>query len=197
MIIIGYPPFYDENDQNALFRKIKQGSYEFHKDYWSHISDEAKDLIRGLLTVDVRDRLTVDQALQHPWILRSASELATRNIDASLAEFKKFIAHRRFKAAANAVIAIRRMSRSFNHLSRENSSNKDLNLAMNTNADLPSEKAVALLDLNSEDDDNAMNNNNGANTQQNGVEHVNMSIAPVVEKMNTRPPEFVPTNSYH
>ena len=188
-----------------MFRKIKHGSYEFHTDYWCHISDEAKDLIRGLLTVDVRDRLTVDQALQHPWILRSASELATRNIDASLAEFKKFVAHRRFKAAANAVIAIRRMSRSFNHLSRENSNNKDMNLAA---ADLPSDKAMALLDLNSEDDDNVLkklDQNNGTNTLQNGVnldkngtmkdkygvEHVPVGS---VEKMKIRPPEFVPTN---
>lgn len=69
ILLGGYPPFHDDRDQRALFRKIKKGQYEFHVEYWAHVSDEAKDLIRGLLTVDMMERLTVDQALNHPWVI--------------------------------------------------------------------------------------------------------------------------------
>uniref|UniRef100_M4BWW5 Uncharacterized protein n=1 Tax=Hyaloperonospora arabidopsidis (strain Emoy2) TaxID=559515 RepID=M4BWW5_HYAAE len=39
---------------------------------WTEISDEAKDLVHGLLERDVDKRLTAEQALQHPWLAPSA-----------------------------------------------------------------------------------------------------------------------------
>jgi hypothetical protein len=45
----GYPPFHDDNQQ-ALFRKIIHAEYDFHPTYWMHVSSEAKDLIKGMLT---------------------------------------------------------------------------------------------------------------------------------------------------
>merc|ERR1711920_773668 len=51
ILLGGYPPFIEEN-QRDLFRKIKKGQYEFHDEYWSDVSVEAKDLISKLLTVD-------------------------------------------------------------------------------------------------------------------------------------------------
>lgn len=68
ILLGGYPPFHDDKDQASLFRKIRKGIYEFHADYWDHVSEEAMDLIRGLLTVDMHKRLTVEQALQHSWV---------------------------------------------------------------------------------------------------------------------------------
>jgi len=50
ILLGGYPPFHEDN-QKELFKKIRKGSFEFHTEYWSQISDDAKDLIRGLLTV--------------------------------------------------------------------------------------------------------------------------------------------------
>lgn len=65
----GYPPFYDDN-QKMLFRKIKAGAYEFHADYWKHVSAEAKDLIKNMLVVKPANRFTVEDALNHPWVRR-------------------------------------------------------------------------------------------------------------------------------
>ena len=45
----GYPPFHDEN-QRQLFIKIKNVEYEFHTEYWGHVSADAKDLIASMLT---------------------------------------------------------------------------------------------------------------------------------------------------
>jgi serine/threonine protein kinase len=49
IILGGYPPFHDDN-QKALFRKIRKAEFEFHPNYWEHVSQEAKDLIKGMLT---------------------------------------------------------------------------------------------------------------------------------------------------
>ena len=38
------------------------------KKQWDHISDPAKDLIRLMLTLDPNSRITVEEALEHPWI---------------------------------------------------------------------------------------------------------------------------------
>jgi len=68
ILLGGYPPFHDDRDQAALFRKIRKGVFRFHPQYWDHISDEAKDLIKGLLTLDMEKRITIDEALEHPWV---------------------------------------------------------------------------------------------------------------------------------
>ncbi|CAE7740785.1 CaMKI, partial [Symbiodinium microadriaticum] len=59
-------PFHHSN-QAKLFAKIKKGAYQFHPKYWDNVSIEAKGFISQLLCLDVTARLTVDQALEHPW----------------------------------------------------------------------------------------------------------------------------------
>jgi serine/threonine protein kinase len=51
VLLAGYPPFYDE-DQKRLFKKIKEGRYHFHEDYWGNTSPEAINLIQMMLCVD-------------------------------------------------------------------------------------------------------------------------------------------------
>jgi serine/threonine protein kinase len=92
-----------------LFRKITKGDYQFHPDYWKTVSEEAKDLIRGLLTLDMTKRLTVDQALSHPWVGAADEALAAHSLDANLAELRKYQATRRLKAGVKAVMAVNRM----------------------------------------------------------------------------------------
>ena len=104
ILLGGYPPFHDDN-QRQLFKKIQAAKYEFHPDFWGGVSDEAKDLISKLLVLDVSARLTVDQALSHAWIRKSDQELAERNLEVNLTELKKYQANKRFKKAANTIIA--------------------------------------------------------------------------------------------
>ncbi len=66
ILLGGYQPFH--GNHNEMIQHITSGSYSFHKAYWSEVSAEAKNFISSLLTVDVSRRLTVDQALQHPWV---------------------------------------------------------------------------------------------------------------------------------
>jgi len=110
VLLAGYPPFYDE-DQKKLFKKIKEGRYYFHEDYWGNVSADAMDLIRKMLCVHQQQRWTAKQLLNHPWIRSGDDELASRNISNALVEMKKFNARRRFKSAADAVILTNRMSK--------------------------------------------------------------------------------------
>ena len=47
---------------------IKIGKYEMKGEEWEKISEGAKDLIRRLLVVDKEKRITIEDALMHPWI---------------------------------------------------------------------------------------------------------------------------------
>lgn len=78
VLLVGYPPFIDE-DQNELFRKIRNGEWKFEPGDWIYISNEAMDFIRGLLVVDPKDRFTVDEALRSNWIRQDPNQLS--NVD--------------------------------------------------------------------------------------------------------------------
>lgn len=108
VLLAGYPPFYDE-DQKRLFKKIKEGRYHFHEDYWGNTSPEAINLIQMMLCVDQSKRWSAAQLLQHPWITLGDEKLASKDLTGSITVMKKFNARRRLKAAADAVIMANRM----------------------------------------------------------------------------------------
>lgn len=101
ILLCGYPPFYHKN-QAQLFKLIREGRYEFDSPYWDPISDSAKSLIRGCLTVDVSKRLTIDGVLSHPWVSSAASKV---DITPVLGELRKFNARRKLRAGIRAAIA--------------------------------------------------------------------------------------------
>lgn len=110
ILLCGYPPFYHEN-QKALAEQISRGQYSYHPQYWSGVSDEAKDLISRLLDINPATRLTVDDALQHPWLQFDDSVLEGRVLDSGLNQLRKFQARKKFRAAIKAVIMIERVKR--------------------------------------------------------------------------------------
>mmetsp|Transcript_9982 Transcript_9982/g.19589 ORF Transcript_9982/g.19589 Transcript_9982/m.19589 type:complete len:351 (+) Transcript_9982:289-1341(+) len=105
ILLCGYPPFYDEN-QSRLFRLIKKAKYKFDPEFWSDVSDSAKDLIRGLLVVDPSVRFTVDDVLNHPWIVNGGAE---KDITPALSQLKQYQTRRRFKKGVLTVVAANRM----------------------------------------------------------------------------------------
>ncbi|XP_063419076.1 serine/threonine-protein kinase Chk2-like [Mytilus trossulus] len=65
--ISGYPPFSDERKDMDLPKQILGGHFTFPKQYWSNISEDAIDLIKKLMTVDVKKRIVLSDAINHPW----------------------------------------------------------------------------------------------------------------------------------
>jgi len=43
------------------------GRFDYPSPYWDSVGDPALDLIDRMLTVDVNERITIDECLQHPW----------------------------------------------------------------------------------------------------------------------------------
>jgi len=109
ILLCGYPPFYDDNQQN-LFRAIKKGKFKFEAEFWDDVSDSAKDLINGLLVVDSENRFNAEDVLQHPWIKESGTE---KDITPALDKLKGYQNRRRLKKHVNAIIALNRMKNVF------------------------------------------------------------------------------------
>lgn len=68
VLLGGYLPFDVAGNVERSNRRIMLGAFNFHEEFWSGVSEVAKDLIRLLLVVDPTDRLTVDAALAHAWV---------------------------------------------------------------------------------------------------------------------------------
>jgi serine/threonine protein kinase len=64
IMLSGIPPF----EEDGLYEQILEGKYEFDVREWTTVSPEAKQLIRSLMTVNPKDRLTIDQACEHRWL---------------------------------------------------------------------------------------------------------------------------------
>lgn len=69
--LCGYPPFFSDGGQPispGMKDRIKTGSYNFPNPEWQNVSQEAVDLIKGMLRVDPSKRLDIDQVMNNKWI---------------------------------------------------------------------------------------------------------------------------------
>ena len=66
ILLTGRPPFNGINEEEIMNR-IKEGTYDLSKYPWGVISEDAKDLIRGLLQINPKSRFTAKEALNHQW----------------------------------------------------------------------------------------------------------------------------------
>lgn len=113
ILLGGYPPFQARDDnRDELFRVIKRGKFKFHDEYWGEISDDAKDLIRSMLTVNPTERPSAQKLLRHKWMSAEARVLNQHDLQPSQVRLREFNAKRKFKGAANAVRATNRLTKS-------------------------------------------------------------------------------------
>ncbi|KAF2265581.1 Pkinase-domain-containing protein [Lojkania enalia] len=77
--LCGFPPFSDElyspENPYTLSQQIKMGRFDYPSPYWDSVGDPALDLIDRMLTVDVDQRITVEQCLEHPWVTQQELNL--------------------------------------------------------------------------------------------------------------------------
>nr|XP_056718993.1 phosphorylase b kinase gamma catalytic chain, liver/testis isoform [Euleptes europaea] len=92
-LLAGSPPFWHRK-QMLMLRMIMEGQYQFGSPEWDDRSDTVKDLISRLLQVDPVQRLTAEQALQHPFFQRCGSR-----------ELQRFSPYHKFRVIAWTVRA--------------------------------------------------------------------------------------------
>ncbi|GER40675.1 calcium-dependent protein kinase, partial [Striga asiatica] len=104
ILLCGVPPFWAETEE-GIAQAIVHGEIDFQRDPWPRISEDAKDLVRGMLQQNPYTRLTVEEVLQSQWIQR-----ADKVPDISLGEgvitrIKQFSLMNKFKKRVLSVVA--------------------------------------------------------------------------------------------
>uniref|UniRef100_A0A8I5NWE0 Calcium/calmodulin dependent protein kinase IV n=2 Tax=Cercopithecinae TaxID=9528 RepID=A0A8I5NWE0_PAPAN len=107
ILLCGFEPFYDERGDQFMFRRILNCEYYFISPWWDEVSLNAKDLVRKLIVLDPKKRLTTFQALQHPWVTGKAANFV--HMDTAQKKLQEFNARRKLKAAVKAVVASSRL----------------------------------------------------------------------------------------
>uniref|UniRef100_UPI00398F1771 calcium/calmodulin-dependent protein kinase type IV-like n=1 Tax=Pristiophorus japonicus TaxID=55135 RepID=UPI00398F1771 len=120
ILLCGFEPFYDERGDQYMYKRILNCDYDFVAPWWDEVSLNAKDLVRRLILLDPKNRLTTYQALQHPWVTgKAANFIHMNNAQKKLQEFN---ARRKLKAAVKAVVASSRLGSASSHTGIQNSS---------------------------------------------------------------------------
>ncbi|KAL6567691.1 hypothetical protein OROGR_001359 [Orobanche gracilis] len=97
-------PFHAKTDEGRI-EAIKEGQVDLTSRPWPLISSDAKDLIRRMLTVDPEKRITIAEALEHPW-LKQDGEASNKPMDSAiLVRMKQFMSMNKLKKLALKVIA--------------------------------------------------------------------------------------------
>ncbi|KAG8240176.1 hypothetical protein J437_LFUL009466 [Ladona fulva] len=71
ILLCGFPPFYSNHGlaiSPGMKRRIRMGQYEFPNPEWKNVSQDAKDLIKGMLCIEPSQRLSIDQVMRNKWI---------------------------------------------------------------------------------------------------------------------------------
>jgi len=111
ILLCGFPPFYHEHT-SELYRQIKKGQYDFPDPYWTDISASAKDLVRQLLTLDPKKRLTAVKMMDHPWI--AEGKASTTKFRSQHTQLIAVIQARKIlKRAVHMIIAANKFSNMF------------------------------------------------------------------------------------
>ncbi|XVE92495.1 hypothetical protein REPUB_Repub01dG0102200 [Reevesia pubescens] len=72
MLLSGTPPFWGKT-KSQIFDAVRVADLQFPSDPWDHISDSAKNLVRGMLNTDPFQRLTALQVLDHLLMMNDES----------------------------------------------------------------------------------------------------------------------------
>ena len=70
ILLCGYPCFNGATDEQ-IYKQIRKKKYSFPSPEWDAISDDAKNLIKKMLT-DAMDRISAEDILKEPWVLERA-----------------------------------------------------------------------------------------------------------------------------
>lgn len=71
ILLCGFPPFYSNHGlaiSPGMKTRIRTGQYDFPSPEWNSVSNHAKNLIKGMLSVDPNKRFTIEEVMKNNWI---------------------------------------------------------------------------------------------------------------------------------
>jgi calcium/calmodulin-dependent protein kinase I len=100
LLLGGYLPF-DDDDEDKVFDRTRNGEYSFRKQFWSNISAGAKDLISQCLLINPAKRASASEALKHEWMnVKQETYVDVEKVE----KVKRLLdVKRKMKAAVNTV----------------------------------------------------------------------------------------------
>ncbi|KAK8710711.1 hypothetical protein V6N13_146024 [Hibiscus sabdariffa] len=104
ILLCGVPPFWAETEQGVALA-ILRGVIDFKREPWPQVSDSAKSLVRQMLELDPKKRLTAQQVLEHPWLQNTKKASNVPLGDIVRTRLKQFSVMNKFKKKALRVIA--------------------------------------------------------------------------------------------
>merc|ERR1712205_96341 len=101
ILLSGVPPFWGSSEKQVFdaIKRYKTGAepLDLVSEPWPSVSDAAKELIQGMLTVDPTKRMTIEDVLQHPWLADPSVAPKTALDNIVYKRFKNFAAMSKFK----------------------------------------------------------------------------------------------------
>merc|ERR1719512_171760 len=70
IMLTGFPPYDQASLTDERFQVIAEGRLMSQLEMWDiHLTNEAGDLLQSMLNLDVSDRLTLAEVMEHPWVV--------------------------------------------------------------------------------------------------------------------------------
>lgn len=162
LLLCGYPPF-GGSSTAELKDMIQHGTYQFHHEAWSSISNKAKNFIKRLLVRNPQERMSALEAQHHPWLNQKSLGTGEQKLSkAALSNLVTFRQTSNLKRLALELVArslnseqIRRLEQDFLKMDKDGSgtiSFEEFESVLASQADLSREELRAL--FNSMDVDN-------------------------------------------
>ncbi|PIK47185.1 putative ribosomal protein S6 kinase alpha-5, partial [Apostichopus japonicus] len=106
-MLSGHVPFLKarlsgDNSASQIMRRIEEGDFSLEGSEWKSVSMPAQSLIKGLLTVNPSNRLTIDDLASNVWIQGDSQNSSTPLMTPGVLNSNGVATHNRMKATMNA-----------------------------------------------------------------------------------------------
>ncbi|EWS71123.1 calmodulin-domain kinase (macronuclear) [Tetrahymena thermophila SB210] len=102
-LLVSEIPFGGDSTTDIILNVLK-GKYDLKGQEWNKVSDEAKDLVQKMLNYEYENRISAEEALQHPWFKQINQKLSKQVLKVNLSKLKLFQAQSQLQRAAMSFI---------------------------------------------------------------------------------------------
>ncbi|KAL4429783.1 hypothetical protein ABPG74_004420 [Tetrahymena malaccensis] len=103
-LLVSEIPFGGDSTTDIIMNVLK-GKYDLKGQEWDKVSDEAKDLVQKMLNYEYENRISAEEALQHPWFKQLKNQkLSKQVLKVNLSKLKLFQAQSQLQRAAMSFI---------------------------------------------------------------------------------------------